>query len=144
MTYSDSMKRLLLIACSMITVVAVNAVSFTVDGIHYTSTGTTASVTCSGGLGEPHKNLTVVNIPSHAKHSKMPHCMYPKAVPRNTVPDQWQVFPNIMEIDYEVNVGDVSTLYGDILSGKSNSDLNGDGMVNAGDVSELYRIIMGQ
>ena len=56
----------------------------------------------------------------------------------------WDPFPGDLNEDYETNTGDVSTLYGAILSGKSLDywDLNGDGVVNTGDVSTLYQIIL--
>ena len=67
----------------------------------------------------------------------------------------WQVFPNIVEIDYdnlrgdlnhdyEINTADVSLLYGNVLDGTYNteSDVNDDGAVNSGDISILYDIII--
>ena len=49
-----------------------------------------------------------------------------------------------LNADNQVNVGDVSALYANIVSGSTDSiyDLNGDGFVNAGDVSYLYNIIL--
>ena len=58
----------------------------------------------------------------------------------------WDPFPGDLNEDYEVNTGDVSTLYDSILTGKDAAycDLNGDGAVNTGDVSALYKMILGQ
>lgn len=56
----------------------------------------------------------------------------------------WAPFPGDLNEDYEVNAGDVSTIYDCIIADNPSSffDLNADGSINAGDVSALYEIIM--
>ena len=52
-----------------------------------------------------------------------------------------------INMDGNVNVGDVAAIYAVILGGTDNADradVNGDGTVNAGDVSSLYEAILAQ
>lgn len=52
--------------------------------------------------------------------------------------------PYDLNEDGQVNVGDVSELYGAIVAGNTSAkyDLNGDGQVNVGDVTALYKRLM--
>lgn len=63
----------------------------------------------------------------------------------NFLDRMWALVGDV-NFDYEVNVGDVSTIY-DVILGIDkahlvSADLNGDGNINAGDISTLYEIIL--